>query len=552
MEVVLKNNNIYIKAPKHRVQVVDENSSVEFVNEHYKTIDKTIYEEYSYNLDSIIDKKFKIKYSSINGFFKSCYMGIKKIANFSILKKILLLGFFASSMFIMYAVSNIAGTLNIDESEFITADRNYLQAEQEKLSVEKFLEYEKLDSIDYIIPGNGEINLNMQIKDYYQLQQNAPQTILSGKLTSLDIISNNDIVSGRIPQNEREIVIDKMIYDNMAYGSYNSLPQKGINSAEELLNREVSCGSIDKLTIVGIVDRKSPSIYANKNIFVNLLNESQDQPLIWYGAGGYMTDSSTQGQTKVADYSLYLDDITLTKGRMPENDCEVIVNSVNASQMKLNKTIEEKINGVNLKVVGYYNSMTDRQDYLVNNNTVKYNEISEKTGIMIYPKDKETVLNKFRNEFNINLENTYEKARTAYIKERQDSIRSGVIFAGVILAISLIEIYLMERSSFLSRIKEVGVLRAIGAKKTDIYKMFLGEIIAITTIAGMSGLMLMTYILYGFARIPYVGGMFVVNFETVGISILLIYVFNIVVGLLPLYRVLRRTPAEILARHDIE
>ena len=46
--------------------------------------------------------------------------------------------------------------------------------------------------------------------------------------------------------------------------------------------------------------------------------------------------------------------------------------------------------------------------------------------------------------------------------------------------------------------------------------------------------------------------MFVVNFETVGISILLIYVFNIVVGLLPLYRVLRRTPAEILARHDIE
>ena len=59
MEAVLKNNNIYIKAPKPRVQVVDENSSVEFVNGHYKTIDKTTYKEYSYNLDSIIDKKFK-------------------------------------------------------------------------------------------------------------------------------------------------------------------------------------------------------------------------------------------------------------------------------------------------------------------------------------------------------------------------------------------------------------------------------------------------------------------------------------------------------------
>ncbi len=552
MEIVLKNNNIYIKAPKNRVQVVDENSSVEFVNEHYKTIDKTIYEEYSYNLDSIIDKRFKIKYSSINGFFKSCYMGVKKIASFSILKKILLIGFFASAMFIMYAIANIAGTLNIDDSKFITADRNYLQAEQDKISVEKFLEYEKLDEVDYILPGDGEINLTMKIEDYYQLQETGYQTTLYGKLTALDVISDNDIISGKIPQNENEIVIDKMVYGNATSGAYNALTQKGINSADELLNREVSCGGIDKLTIVGIVDKKSPSIYANKSIFVNLLNELQNQTLIWYGAGGYDTSTGTQEPANVADYTLYLDDITLTKGRMPENDYEVIVNKSNESQMKLNKTIDAKVNGINLKVVGYYDSMTDRQDYLVNNNTVKYNEIVEKTGIMVYTKYKDVVLDKFRNEFNINLESTYDKAREEYIKERQDSIRSGVIFAGVILAISLIEIYLMERSSFLSRIKEVGVLRAIGAKKTDIYRMFLGEILAITTIAGMPGLLLMTYILYSFARIPYIGGMFIINFETVGISILLMYVFNIIVGLLPLNKVLRKTPAEILARHDIE
>ena len=38
--------------------------------------------------------------------------------------------------------------------------------------------------------------------------------------------------------------------------------------------------------------------------------------------------------------------------------------------------------------------------------------------------------------------------------------------------ISLIEIFLMLRSSFLSRIKEIGVLRAIGVKKSDMrYKM---------------------------------------------------------------------------------
>ena len=127
-----------------------------------------------------------------------------------------------------------------------------------------------------------------------------------------------------------------------------------------------------------------------------------------------------------------------------------------------------------------------------------------------------------------------------------------MIFAGVILAISLIEIYLMIRSSFLSRIKEVGVLRAIGIKKSDIYRMFVGEIIAITTIASMPGVALMTYILSQVSKIPYVDRMFIVNFKTVGLCIGIIYLFNILIGLLPLFRVVRKTPAKILSRHDVE
>ena len=129
---------------------------------------------------------------------------------------------------------------------------------------------------------------------------------------------------------------------------------------------------------------------------------------------------------------------------------------------------------------------------------------------------------------------------------------SSIIFAGVILVISLVEIYLMVRSSFLSRIKEVGVLRAIGVKKADIYRMFLGEILAITTCASIPGIALMSYILKGISQIPYMGRMYIVSIETIGLSIFLVYAFNILVGLMPLIRVLRKTPAQILARHDVE
>ena len=63
------------------------------------------------------------------------------------------------------------------------------------------------------------------------------------------------------------------------------------------------------------------------------------------------------------------------------------------------------------------------------------------------------------------------------------------------IVISFVEIVLMLRASFLSRIKEVGIYRAIGVKKKDIYIMFSGEIIAITTLASLPGILLSAYII---------------------------------------------------------
>ena len=61
----------------------------------------------------------------------------------------------------------------------------------------------------------------------------------------------------------------------------------------------------------------------------------------------------------------------------------------------------------------------------------------------------------------------------------------------------------MIRSSFLSRIKEVGIYRAIGVKKKDIYIMFSGEIIAINILATTPGVLITAYVLYQFSKIKY-------------------------------------------------
>ncbi len=546
VKLVIKKNNIYIEAENKKVEVVDEDSAVELVNEHYKKIDKSIYQEHSYNLDKIIDKNVKIKSKSIYSLGKSIISGIREIADYSFLRKILLLGFFAASMFIVYSVCNIAGIRNIEDTDFITMNKNYLQAENVKIGVDNFLKIENLEEVDYVLPGDSNVDLKIKFDDYYQTA--IYEMAISGSLVSLDVINETNLISGRMPENEYEIIVDKKVIDNLrntGTGQY-----MGIKSESEILNKEVSVENMKNFTIVGFVDEKTPSIYVNKNIFINLLNSSK---MTEYNMGGIVIQEEGQVEkSEVYDYNLYLDDITLTKGRMPTEDYEVIVNETNRYQMKLNKTINTKVNDTELKVVGYYESKTNRNDYLVNSNTVKYDVINKSEGITIYPKDEITLMQKLENDYGLNVINRYETDKENYIDSQKESKLSSLIFAGIILGISLIEIYLMMRSSFLSRIKEVGVLRAIGAKKREIYKKFIGEIIAITTCAGMPGVILMTYILYTLSQNTYLSRTYIVNFTTVGISILLIYVFNILVGLLPLFKVLRKTPAKILARHDIE
>ena len=155
-------------------------------------------------------------------------------------------------------------------------------------------------------------------------------------------------------------------------------------------------------------------------------------------------------------------------------------------------------------------------------------------------------------EMGIDLKDVYEVDKTKYLSEQKDSMTSAVIVAVIMLVISLIEIVLMMRSSFLSRIKEVGIYRAIGVKKSDIYKMFIGESFAISTFASVPGVLFMSYCLYILSDISYIGSNYVMNIYVFVLCLGIMYLFNIVVGLIPVFNTMRKTPAEILSRHDLD
>ena len=539
LDIVLKNGNIYIKSnTSQKIEIVEDNSSIEFIDAHYKKIDKSDIENLEFDFKNIIDNNIKKKYSSIFNPLTLLIQGFKRVFDFSILKKILLIGFLISGMFIMYSVSTISSTFNIKDEDFVSINRNYLTVKKNNLSVNEYLEYENLDSINYILPGDSLVNFKFTVNDYYQTYRNNAN--LSGSLSDISMIQEDNLILGRMPNNDYEVVVDKKAIENML-NNEETLKMSGIVDYSYLLDRVINIDNMNDFKVVGIVDLKSPSIYVSENNFINILYNSKENN----------DESIDESNSYLLDYTLYQDKIELKQGRMPNNDYEVIVNVSNKESMPLDKQINEKVNGVKLTVVGYFSSKYDYNFYLVNNNTIKYDLITSKKDLTIYSNDKNKTMNDFR-KLNLNIKDSYEYSKASYKESLRESNTNTLLVSGIMLLISLIEMFLMIRSSFLSRVKEIGILRAIGVKKIDIYKMFYGEIFAIITLASVPGLLFMAYVLNILSGIKFLSKMFLINPLIIIIAIVFVYLFNLIVGLVPVFNVVRKTPASILARHDLD
>ena len=534
LTIVVRNGNIYIKSEDNlKLEVIDQNSSLELIDDHYKKLDQEEISKYEFNFSKIINNNYKKKYSSIFNVFTLLISGFKKIFSYSFMKKILLLGFMAASMFIVFSLSRIAASFHINDSDFVTLNKSYIKIQKNNFTEDDYFKIKALANINYVMPKDSLITFYISYNTYLQNYGNSEQ--LSGSLSGIKLINKDDLLYGNMPNSVNEIVVDKAALKPL-FEENHSPQQAGILDYSSIINHNVMLKNLNEFKIVGITDLGSPSIYADESMLVNML------------ANTY-SDMYNGEETKYLDYLLKQDEFKLKKGSWPLNDYEVALNYDLKDQYTLNKTIDSKINGHKLKVVGFYESNQEGEVMLINNNTVIYNMLNNKY-LMVSSNNKSDAINEL-NKLGYNAKDAYESAKEAYQNSKQESVNTTVIISSIIIAISLIEIYLMIRSSFLSRIKEIGTLRAIGVKKGDIYKMFLGEILAISILASTAGIALMSYVLYNVTKMPYIGNSFIINSQIVIISFGICFAFNILVGLIPVANVIRKTPAAILARHDI-
>lgn len=547
LKIVVKHGNLYIQAPENQhVEVVEKGSGIELVDDYKQQVDKERIADYDFHLDEVGDQSIARRYSSIQNFWTAFFLGFKKIGSYTTLRKILLVGFLLAGCFISFAFARIGSAKHVEQKDYITANASYLQLQNPTLSVEDYNKLADRSDVAYVLPGNSKITLTFAPEQFYQSQ--GITFSLTGSLSDAAALTAEDISVGRLPETEQEFVVDRMLLDSLL-SSESRLAMFNIRHPEELIGRTYTLKNGRSYTLVGLTDRQEPNLYLHQSQFIWALYYTNPSAEESYYAPNTV-DSSETGTLQ--SYRLAEGTYQLKKGRLPKTAYECIVNYEERDTYPLNKTIDVTVGKQKLKVVGYYTSDQNLTKPLVNDQTLLYELVENASLYTICPAEGQDAYANLTEE-GYNVTNLLADAKESYQESLKTTVRATLILATIIIAISLIEMFLISRSSFLSRIKEVGTLRAIGMKKWDVYKIFLGEVLAVTTATDLPALLITFFgIQWATASSTEIAEFLYQEPYFLLLEILLVYAFNVLVGLLPVWNTMRKRPAAILARYDID
>jgi ABC-type lipoprotein export system ATPase subunit/ABC-type antimicrobial peptide transport system permease subunit len=549
IKLVIKGNNLYIDTGG-TLNVVDEKSNVELVDDHYTAIDETIFEDNDFDYTAFLPADYKAKYTSVYRLSNILSSGWETVKNFRRIRKALLLGFVFAAMFAFLAISNVFGLLEVKPVDYRTTNGNYITISNLEKTEDMVKLMGTLETVNYVLPGETKKIVTLPLDDY--IQTSHAQEDITVSIVYSSVLDPETLVAGSMPSDPRDVVIDRSIIDSFLREDLGK--EICLDTVDEFIGRKISVPNLDDYRICGIAETESPSLFVDPDQAMYILTNAVDADNEFYfdssADEGEEIDVVSSG--KVKDLAISKSKIEITEGRKPKKAYEAIVSDIHEDEMETGDTLNTRVAGEKLKVVGFYESdHADEDTYYVSADTITKHYTDKQRSVSVYADDI-PLLKYILDEVGVPCSINDERDRNIYINAHKDQLMSAIIVAAIIVLISLVEMFLMLRSSFLSRIKEVGTLRAIGLKKRDIYRMFIGEILVITFITAVPGIAVMYFLLSRFIAVTYyLQGMYFLSPGIAAITLAAILVFNLIAGLIPVFATMRKTPAQILARTDI-
>ena len=442
----------------------------------------------------------------------------------------------------VFQLATFGSATFVDEKGFVKTPKDMMSLEIE----DKNLQYD--DFLDLIDDING-IEFSPYTREtefivyYYDFYQGRASESFEGYPVKLSEYQDVELVYGTLPEFKYQVAIDEWIAEVLIESK--DMLDLGVDSIEDLIGayiyNDMKWEKELKFEISAIVRTESPIvILQDESIYSFLLNEA-------------MSESFAR--------STLNDRIEIVQGRDILNNDEVIVSEY--SGFNLGDKLDFFGDGILYEVVGLFSAADNEFGYngtfglafadevFIDSTLEKVFEWQMYEYFLFYVEDVEQAKQDFE-EKGYELFNSFEKQLIDYNEDVRDQNANRISQIVVIIVGIIIYIFFMMRSSMLNRIREIGVYRSIGATKRDIYKIFFSEIITFTTVGSLTSYLLMTYIVNEIQnQIADFTRAFYFPFYLFITGIIGIYLVNLIFGMLPVFTLLRKTPAEIIAKYDI-
>jgi putative ABC transport system permease protein len=541
LKVVEMNNTIYIKANSDKkIVFVDDESEVHLIDDHKKEVKVDEMEPLDF------DSFDPINHHNSKSLFRwrdTLLNGLKKLfSRKKFTKKITIFVYFVISAVVAAQLASLGNLIKVDETQFLSAPKSFVGVDSTGgLTYDELREIADVEGVE--IPYVQNIYLFFSDQTFYQTEVAAEVGAYAVKASWVD---SGDLVLGEMPEGDDQIVISTSVAKRLLM-NYN-VSQMGYNSQGELFDFTVVDFNLDghDMKVVGIIETNEQLVVTDDTSYAMFL----------------------ANQFNYSNIDLYEDHINIIDGVNVTAADEIIVNE--SSTYDIGDSVRLYTSNSSLideyEVVGTYEYVDEltltRPDYLITTaafeNAILKNmgsrlnvSFGQSSDYLFYADDKGAVIQDLE-ELGYEAVDIYEVERTNYIEDRAAAVSGQVITLLVILGGIVLFIFFVMRTSMINRVKEIGIYRAIGATKKDVYKIFLSEILVYTTIASASGYLLSSYVLMGIERqVRTFFSVFYLPFWLLMLGSIGIYAVNIIFGLLPVFNLMRKTPAEILAKYDI-
>jgi len=548
IKLIYLNNILYIKADMNtKIKYLSDETEIRLVDDHYRKPETDDISKYLFDLNQFGEIRTDSKRKSFIRFRDTLKNGFLKFINGrKILGRFFLIVCFIVACTVVFNLARLSAMTA--EKSFLTVGRDFIQ-----IDVGTELEYaDLLDMINQTSAGSIIVNpdyatYTFKYENLYQGSgAKAATTSMSESIVPVytaqlaaSALEPGRMLFGRAPETNQEVAIDVWIADRLLADP--AFKNMGIAEYADLANvtMYMNGSGLSELKIVGVTDTKSPiAILSEDNRFY--FSTTFDMASLGTAAGDYtITDGVMPDPTK---YEILMSETTIYQtGDIVEfNGIECEISGLFSSERSFttivsNALMQETIMTQKINRIKEYNQWGSY-----------YTEY-----IYLYASDPDLAVAEI-NTLGFSAENTYD-----YLKAQNSAAMfRSMIFVIIGFMAIIIYIIFMMRSSMLSRIKEIGIYRSIGATKRDIYKIFFSEILAFTTIGSLTGYLIMTYIVFyiqdKFEELMQgMAALFSFPLWLFFAGIGGIYVINILFGMIPIFTLLRKTPSEINSKYDI-